>query len=132
MNCIQYSITIVLVYYHCGSFLELVCVYFRPPVLQISIGSILATLIIKTMCHFMTDHSSNATIVYCIVSTKVKEGELQNAGRENNLVIGRVVIGIYGRRGHAPAGLIYRLTISADHIIVHPLAYPACIAQVII
>ena len=57
----------------------------------------------------MADHGANRAVVHPVVSIRVEERRLQNAGRKHNLVHVRVVIRVHGRRRHAPIGAIDRL-----------------------
>ena len=61
------------------------------------------------MADLVADHPADAAIVDRCIAVRVEEGRLQDGGREDDLVIGRVVVGVDRLRGHPPLGLVDRL-----------------------
>src|SRR5437867_4099658 len=86
---------------------ELLVIVRRPPHHQVAIRVKARSLIVKAMCHLVTNDGANAAVVERIVSLWIVERRLQNARRENDLVELRIVISIYCRRRHATFGLFY-------------------------
>ena len=83
-------------------------VFCGPPVDHVAVLVELATLVIETVGHLMTDDDSDSTIVEGIVGTHVKERILEYTGGETDLVAGRVIVCVHGLRRHVPFGLIHR------------------------
>ena len=61
------------------------------------------------MRHLMPDHRADAAVIHCIICLGVEEWRLQNSGRENDFVHGRVVVRVHRWRRHAPFRAINRL-----------------------
>ncbi len=87
--------------------LELLGVFRRPPILEIALRIKLAALIVESMCQLMTDHRSDAAVVYRGVHFVVVKRGLQNSGWKVDVVLGRVVVGVHGGRRHEPFGAIH-------------------------
>ena len=68
------------------------------------------------MGDFVANYAANTTIIDRHIGIGIKEGGLQNGGREDDLIDLRVVIGVYGLGEHAPFLAIDR-TIHAAHLI---------------
>src|SRR5579875_2206334 len=81
----------------------------RPPVHQVSMRIKLASLIVKTMRHFMSDHRTHCAIVDGVIGVGIEERRLKNASWKHDLVHRRIVIGIHGGRRHFPLRAIHRL-----------------------
>ena len=79
-----------------------------PPVGHVSIFVIMTPLIIKSVCHLMSDNYTNSTIIECIVSFRIKERILKDTSRETNLVRRWIVISINCLWSHQPLVLINR------------------------
>ena len=92
--------------YDFGTLVKLLFVALCPPVLDIAILVKLASLIVKSMGHLVSDGSANAAIVVGFVSGRDKKWRLQDAGREANLIGGGIVVGVDGLWGHEPLGLV--------------------------
>src|SRR5579884_2912108 len=73
----------------------------RPPVHQVSMRIKLASLIVKTMRHFMSDHRTHCAIVDGVIGVGIEERRLKNASWKHDLVHRRIVIGIHGGRRHS-------------------------------
>ena len=117
MYCIQDNNTAVLISQFVRSQIELLRIFCRPPIFQISIFIILTTLIIKPMSHFMPDYNAYTSIIYSIIGIHIKERRLQDTGRETDFVRSRVIISVYCLRTHQPTGFIDRFIYIAQHII---------------
>src|SRR6185369_11300321 len=102
--------SIELVDYTFRAFLEVLEVGLGPPVRQVSGCVKLCSLIIKPVSHLMADHGTHATIVVSVVSIRVEERRLENAGRKNYFVDLRVVVSIDGGRRHSPFHSVDGLT----------------------
>ena len=62
---------------------------------------------------------------------KIEERALQNSGRKYNLVLGRRVVGVDRRRGHAPPGPV-NLEIQFFHVVDETVvAGPEVVAEVV-
>ena len=55
------------------------------------------------------DHHPDPAEVHRVVHAPIEEGRLEDAGREHDLVVRRVVIGVHGGGGHAPERAVRRL-----------------------
>ena len=94
--------------HHPGACIELSLVVLRPPVVHIAVLVEQASLVVESVSHLMTYNHAYSAVVEGIVSTHVEERILQYAGREADLVAGRVVVRIHGLRSHVPLLLVYR------------------------
>src|ERR1700722_5141451 len=108
MQRVQNCKGIVLSHHLVGALFKLVGIVFAPPVAQGAISIILAALAVKTVGHFVADHGADASIIHGVIRAKIKKRKLQDTRREYDLVIGWIVIGIYGRRRHTPAFFVDR------------------------
>ena len=97
-----------------GAGLELLAIGSSPPVVHITILVELASLVVEAVGHLVTNHHADGTIVEGIVGRHIKEGHLQNTGREADLVGGGVIVGIHGLRIHIPVVDIHGL---ASHVV---------------
>src|SRR6185312_16434395 len=88
--------------------LKFLAVFSGPPVTQIAFGIKLASLIVKPMSKLMANDQANSAHVDSIIHLAIKEWRLQNAGREDNLIVAAAVISIHGGRRHAPFQLVHR------------------------
>ena len=61
----------------------------------------------------MADNNTYGTVVECIIGAHVKERILQDTCREADFICGRIVISVYGLRGHEPLGVVNRLLVFA-------------------
>ena len=69
-----------------GALLKIFQVFGRPPVAQISLGIVLAALIVEAVGHLMADDGADAAIVERIVGLRIEEGRLQDAGGKYDFV----------------------------------------------
>ena len=90
--------------------LEVLTILFCPPVCHITILVIMASLIIESMCHLMTDNHTDGTIVKGIISLRVEEWILKDTCRETDFIRRRIIISIHRLRSHQPLVLVYWLT----------------------
>src|SRR3984885_11521322 len=81
----------------------------RPPLAQIAIAVILATLVVKAVRQLMADGAAGVTVVGRVVPLWIIEGRGQTARRKIDVIQRRVVVGIDGGRGHLPLAAIDRL-----------------------
>ena len=108
--------------HYIGTFLEVLSIFFRPPVFQITVFVVLATLVVEAVCHLMTDYNTDCTVIEGIVSIHIEERILQDTGRETDFVRCRVVISVYGLRSHQPLVLVYRFAGFGNHFSIVPQA----------
>ena len=73
-----------------------------PPVLQIALGVELAAFVVEAVGQFVADGAAGVAVVRRVVHLRIEERRLQHAGREVDVVHLRVVVGVHGRRRHAP------------------------------
>ena len=81
-----------------------------PPIAHVALVIILATLIVETMRHLVTNDHTDGTIIKGFVGLGIEEWILQNACREANLVGRGVVISVHRLRCHAPLISVYGLS----------------------
>ena len=74
------------VYHYLSTFVEAFSIACCPPVTQVTVLVELASLIIESMSHFVSDHNADSSIVEGIVSIHVEERILKNSGREADFV----------------------------------------------
>ena len=106
--------------HYIGTFLEVLSIFFRPPVFQITVFVVLATLVVEAVCHLMTDYNTDCTVIEGIISIHIEERILQDTGRETDFVRCRIVISVYGLRSHQPLVFIHRLTGFGNHFGISP------------
>ena len=70
---------------------------------------VFGALVVEAMGHLMTNHDADAAKVYRRVLRVVIERRLQNAGREVDVVLRRVVVGVHRWRRHSPFRRVNRL-----------------------
>ena len=75
---------------------------------RLPVGIVLPALIVEAVRHLVADDRADAAVVDRVVRLRIEERRLQNAGREHDLVHVRIVVGVHGRRRHAPFGAIDR------------------------
>ncbi len=93
--------------------LELGRVLGGPPVTQ-QPGTVgLAALVVEAVDDLVADHAADGAVVDRRVGIRIEERRLQDGGREHDLVLDRVVVGVDGLRGHAPLALVHRLADAA-------------------
>ncbi len=93
-----------------GALGEQLAVAVGPPAVEVALGVELAARVIVAVHHLVADHRADAAVVERRVGLRVEERRLQDRRREHDLVLGGVVVGVDGLRGHAPLGAIDRLT----------------------
>ena len=79
------------------------------PLAQIALAVVLRALIVEAVGHFVADDHADAAKVDRRIDGEVEERRLQDAGRKIDVVERWVVVGVDGRRRHAPLLLVYRL-----------------------
>ena len=100
--CCQHLDSVELLDEHLGTLVESGCVGCGPPIVQVAVLVELATLIVETVSHLVTDHNADSTVVHRVVSLRVVEGGLQNRCGEADLVGGGVVVSVHGLGRHKP------------------------------
>lgn len=88
-------VLIVLVDKAVGTLLESFNGLVVPPLMQIAKFIVFAALIVKCMGKFMAHHNAHATKVQTFRIRNVIKWQLQNAGRKDNLIFGRCIVGIH-------------------------------------
>ena len=82
----QYLDLIEEIGHHFGASIKILLIGLRPPVDKVSIFIKLATLIIESMGHLMTNNYANSAIVERIISLHIEERILENSSREADFV----------------------------------------------
>ena len=90
-----------------------------PPVTQRARGVGLGALIVEAMADLVADHPADRAVIDRDVVGQREERALEDARREHDLVLHRVVIGVHRLRQHAPFGAVDRLAELGD--IIGPL-----------
>src|SRR5690606_10604355 len=116
--CIQNFVIVELLFHHFDFSIEFFGIVLGPPVIQIAVCIVLATLIVKTMSHFMTDYSTDSSVIYSIISIWIVKWKLENTGWKNDFIETRIVICIHGLRRHHPFGFVNRLTKFIDFVLI--------------
>ena len=80
MNRIEHDDIVVLFGQNLGPLVELLGIFGRPPVVQVTILVVLTALVVESVSHLVTDNHTDSTVVHGIVGIEVKEGRLQNTG----------------------------------------------------
>ena len=88
--------------------IELLGIFCCPPVCHIAVFIIVTSLIIKTMCHLVTNDNSNSSVVERIIGIHIEERNLKYSCRETYFVCCRVVVCIHCLRCHEPFIFVYR------------------------
>ena len=65
-------------------------------------------------------------------SLQTEEGHLQDAGRKDDLVLGRRVVRVDLRRGHAPLGAVHRLEQLVEVLLEGELVEPDAVVEVVV
>ena len=68
----------------------------------------MASLVIESMGHFMSDDSSDGAVIDRCIGFEIEKRWLQNSRRENDFVYAGIVIGINSLGKHMPFGFIDR------------------------
>ena len=120
---------------HIGTLIEALSISSGPPILQVTAGIILATLIVETVSHLMTNHYTDSTIVECRVSLGIEEWILKDTCREADLIGSRIIVGIHSLWSHIPfisvdwlTSLLSNLLIVAEltashHVLIETLGW---------
>ena len=87
-----------------------------PPVAQLAGRIVFGSLIVKAMPDLVADHPANRAVIHRDISRGAEERLAQNSGWENDLILGRVVIGVDRLRQHEPFGSVDRLAELRDVI----------------
>src|SRR5690554_305743 len=86
MHSVKYHNIIEEIYQHLCSFIKSGSILRCPPVGKITIFIKLPALIIKAMCHFMSNNNTNSTIVYSIITIHIEKWGLQYSRGEAYLI----------------------------------------------
>src|SRR5208282_615346 len=108
---------------------KLLAIFGRPPVVQVALRIVLASLVVKTVGQLVSDHQPNSAEVHGIVHVLVKERRLQNAGGKDDFVVGATVVGVDRRRRHAPFLAVERFTDLGDFALGFEFVGPQKISQ---
>src|SRR4051794_4457821 len=73
-----------------------------PPVVEVAGAVVLCALVVEAVPDLVTDHGADAAVVLGRPAVRGEEGPLQDAGREADLVGGRLVVGVDLVREHQP------------------------------
>src|ERR1700730_18101567 len=103
-------VAIELIHHAVPTLSEVLAVVRRPPLVQVAFAVKFGALIVKAMADFVADDGTNSAVVHSVVGVGIVKGRLKDAGGKNNLVHAGVVVGVYGRRRHAPLRAVHRLS----------------------
>ena len=103
--------------------LEILQILGREPVAQIALRVVLRALIVEAVRHLVADDRADAAVVVGVVRVRIEERRLQDAGREGDVVLRRVVAGVDRRRREdAPLVRIVGLADALDVVVIRPRA----------
>ena len=71
-------------------------------------------LVVEAVRHLVADHGADRAVVHRVVGVRVEERRLQDAGREDDLVVRGVVVGVHRRRRHAELRAVRRRADARD------------------
>ena len=89
--------------------MEALQVVLGPPVVEASLGVELRALVVEAVADLVADDDADGAVVHGVGGVEVERRRLQDSGGEDDLVEERVVVGVRGRRRHAPAAAVDRL-----------------------
>ena len=113
----QYLDSVEEVGIHVGLLLELRGIFGCPPVVQVAVLVVEASLVVEAVGHLVTDNHADGTVDDGFVGLHVKEGRLQDAGREAYFIGGRFIVGIDGLWIHSPSSGVHGLACTALDIL---------------
>ena len=73
-----------------------------PPLMQVTVFVVLATLIVERMRQFVPHHNAHCAVVQRLRIMNIVEWRLQDAGREDDLVFRWRIVGVHRWRRHLP------------------------------
>src|SRR5580704_491928 len=79
-----------------GTFLEILQIVGRPPVLQIAVAVKLAPLVVETVSYLVTDDRAHSAVVHGVVRFGIVEGRLQDSRGEDDFVHAAIVVSVHG------------------------------------
>src|SRR6185295_17075182 len=94
----------------------------RPPVAHLSGAVELAAFVVEAVTDLMADDRADRAVVDRRIGVRIEERRLQDARREGDLILGRIVVGVDGLRRHEPLAAIDGLVDALD--VTLPLEYP--------
>ena len=101
--------------------LEILQILGRQPVAQIALRVVLRALIVEAVRHLVADDRADAAVVVGVVRVRIEERRLQDAGREGDVVLRRVVAGVDRRRREAaPLVRIVGMADALDVVVIAP------------
>src|SRR5581483_1950904 len=102
LQVIDYGEVAVLVGNTASPLFEALGVFRRPPIAQISLRIIFASLIVEAMRQLMSNYHADAAKIGRIIRILVEERRLQNSCWKYNLIPRRRIVGVDRRWRHAP------------------------------
>src|SRR5699024_8152304 len=90
------------VHHHLSTLVQVLGIFSSPPVFQVTVLVVLATLVVESVSHLMTDYHTDGTIVEGIIRIHIEERILQDTGGETDFVRSRVIVSVDGLRSHQP------------------------------
>ncbi len=88
---------------------KLCLILIAPPVGEVAVFIVSASLVIEAVDHFMADHHTYRTIIESVVGVDVEVWRLQYSGRETYFVDRWRIVCVDCLRGHEPLLFIDRL-----------------------
>ena len=96
---------------------EVLRVFLGPPVVEVAVLVVVATLVVEAVGQLVTDDNTNSAIVSGIVSIELEERRLEDSCGEADFVGCWVVVGVDRLRSHTPLIAVDGLVDLAEHII---------------
>ena len=115
-----------------GQGLEIGLVLGGPPVAQHAVAVGFGALVVEAVADLVADHPADGPIVDRRIAVRIEEGRLQDGRREDDLVVGRVVIGVHRLRGHAPFVLVDRIVQAIQLVLPLEDAGPFGVAEQVV
>src|SRR5690348_17564660 len=77
-----------------------------PPIAEVAVGVEFPAFVVEAVGHFVADYGADAAVIQRVIGFRIEKWRLQDAGGENDFVVGGAVIGIDRGRRHAPFAAI--------------------------
>ena len=91
-----------------------------PPVPHVSLPIVLPTLVVEGVRELMAHDDSHGAVVEALGPVEVEERRLEDAGREDDLVLERSVVSVDGGRSHTPLVLLHTFVQFSQILVQNP------------
>ena len=102
-------VTVKLLFHAGGAFVKILAILGRPPIAQVALAVELRALIVEAVGDFVADDGAHAAVVHGVVRFRIVEGRLHDARGKHDFIHAAAVVGVDGRRRHAPFRAVYGL-----------------------